>query len=345
MSELQKVAVLGAYGYTGGFVVADLRARGYEVIASGRDSAKLQALADAHPGLDTRVATVEDEASLDRAIDGAALVINCAGPFVKTAFPVAEAALRAGIHYLDVAAEIHITADLFKKFGDRARNAGIVMMPAIAFYGGLGDLLVTSAMGDWTQAEEALISWGMTQWHPTDGTRKTITAIMESTGGRMPYYSGGQLHLLEGDLEVRPWSFPEPIGDQKVMTPFSFTDIVTIPSHLDIPEVRGHIPDYALGEVLSPETPTPVAVDERGRSAQIFLVDVIVRSGGEQRRAWATGQDAYAASAPIAAEAAHRILTAPPAQRGVLAAGAAFNAPDFLRSLAPDLTVELNASI
>jgi short subunit dehydrogenase-like uncharacterized protein len=32
-------------------------------------------------------------------------VVNCAGPFLDTALPVVEAALRAKIPYLDVAAE------------------------------------------------------------------------------------------------------------------------------------------------------------------------------------------------------------------------------------------------
>jgi nucleoside-diphosphate-sugar epimerase len=72
MSVRQKSAVFGAYGYTGGFAVTALKARGYEPVASGRDAAKLHALAATHDGLDTRVATVDDPASLDRALSGAA---------------------------------------------------------------------------------------------------------------------------------------------------------------------------------------------------------------------------------------------------------------------------------
>ena len=345
MSARQKVAVYGAYGYTGAFVVGDLKARGYDPVAAGRDAVKLQALADAHPGLDIRVATVDDADSLDRALSGTAAVINCAGPFVKTVAPVAEAALRAGIAYVDVAAEVQVAADLFDLFDERAKAAGVVMIPSIAFYGGLGDLLVTAAMGDWQSADQAHIAWGLSMWHPTDGTRNTIAAINESTGGRMACYSEGHRQFWDGDLEVQTWTFPGSMGEQKVLTPFSFTDIVTIPSHLNITEVRGHIPASVLTEVLSPETPTPVAVDERGRSAQTFLVDVVVRSGGVERRAWASGQDAYHASSPMAVEAVHRILSTPPDAAGVIAAGAIFDAPDFLRSLAPDLTVELNAAV
>src|SRR5579859_3434992 len=149
MDMTQKVAVYGAYGHTGRFVVAELLARGFTPIAIGRSSEKLKSLAERHPGLEIRVATVEDPASLDRAFDGAAAVINCAGPFASTVAPVVDAALRAGIPYVDVAAEIEANLDTFAQFGDRARAAGIAVVPAMAFFGGLGDLLATVALGEW----------------------------------------------------------------------------------------------------------------------------------------------------------------------------------------------------
>lgn len=77
------VAVFGAYGHTGRFVVAELRDRGYVPLPSGRDTDKLKALTVSHPGLDTRRASADDPASLDRALSGAAAVINCAGPFAN----------------------------------------------------------------------------------------------------------------------------------------------------------------------------------------------------------------------------------------------------------------------
>ena len=64
---------------------------------------------------------------LDHALDGSAAVINCAGPFRWTAAPVIEAALRAGIPYLDVAAEIEAVADTFAHYdepGPRRRHRG-----------------------------------------------------------------------------------------------------------------------------------------------------------------------------------------------------------------------------
>src|SRR5215470_18933838 len=135
------VAVFGAAGHTGRFVVSELRRRGLTPILSGRDAAKLNAIAEAHPGSEARVASVDDPASLDRAISGAAAVINCAGPFMDTAAPLIEAAIRRRIHYLDVTAEQQVVLAAFERFADAARGAGVVIAPAMAFYGGLGDLL------------------------------------------------------------------------------------------------------------------------------------------------------------------------------------------------------------
>src|SRR5258706_12837360 len=98
------VTVFGAYGHTGRFVVSDLHARGFRPILSGRDADKLNALGAAYPGLETRPASVDDPASLDRAFLGAAAVINCAGPFAETSTPAIEAALCARTPYLDIPA-------------------------------------------------------------------------------------------------------------------------------------------------------------------------------------------------------------------------------------------------
>jgi hypothetical protein len=96
----------------------------------------------------------------------------------------------------------------------------------------------------------------------------------------------------------------------------------------------------AASDLATPDTSAPVPVDERGRSAQTFLVDVLVRSGGTDRRAVASGQDIYAISAPLAVEAVHRILTGQVRTTGVASAGEIFDAPDFLRALSPTLSLE-----
>src|SRR5262245_31642662 len=93
------VAVYGAYGHTGRFIVAELRRRGWTPALSGRDSEKLKVVGAALGETDLRFAAIDDARALDRAFAGAAAIINCAGPFASTAAPVIEAALRARVPY------------------------------------------------------------------------------------------------------------------------------------------------------------------------------------------------------------------------------------------------------
>ncbi|MEI5525223.1 saccharopine dehydrogenase NADP-binding domain-containing protein [Streptomyces brasiliscabiei] len=349
------VAVFGAYGHTGRFVVAELRARGFVPVAVGRDAGKLRALVADQPGsgsgteqaLDARVASVDEPASLDRAFAGVDAVVNCAGPFAETAGPVIEAALRAGIPYVDVAAEIEANLDTFAEFGERARAAGVVVVPAMAFFGGLGDLLVTAAIesADWAAADEAHVAYGLSGWHPTEGTRVAGAVSRRRRGGRRVRYSEGRLEYRDDAAPATKWDFPEPLGTRAVIGEFSMADVVTVPSHLAVPEVRTYMTAEAARDLAAPDTPAPAAVDEHGRSAQTFLVDAVVRSGGVERRAVARGQDIYAVSAPLAVEAVRRVVEGRTKGVGVLSAGAAFDAADFLRTLAGQghLSVEVGA--
>ncbi|MEU7531468.1 NAD(P)H-binding protein [Saccharothrix sp. NPDC042600] len=330
---MTNVAVYGAYGHTGRFVVAELRGRGYTPLLLGRDRDKLVAHAG---GLEVRQASVDDPAALDRALAGATAVINCAGPFATTAGSLIEAAGRAGIPYVDVAAEIEANVDTF------ARRVDGVVVPAMAFYGGLGDLLVTAAMGEWTSADEVHVAYGLSSWHPTAGTLAAGAVSGERRGGRRVRFTGGRLEYHDDALPTVEWPFPAPLGPREVIGEFTMADVVTVPSHLDVPEVRTYMSANAAAD-LSAAAQAPVAVDELGRSAQTFVVDVLVRANGEERRLTATGRDIYAISAPLAVEAVDRVLTGRVKATGVVSAGAAFDAPDFLKALSPHLAVHGHA--
>jgi short subunit dehydrogenase-like uncharacterized protein len=113
----KRIAVLGAAGHTGRFVGPELDRRGLTPIPCGRGT------------------------DLGRAFRDADAVINCAGLFHATAVPAIEAAIGAGIPYLDVTAEVEVVGDTFAAFS----GAGIPIVPAAAFFGGLGDLLATAS--------------------------------------------------------------------------------------------------------------------------------------------------------------------------------------------------------
>ena len=336
MTSTQAVAVYGAYGHTGRFVVAELRRRGWEPILCGRDANKLSAFGAAYPGLALRAASVDDPAALDSALAGAVAVINCAGPFASTAGPLIEAALRARLPYLDVAAEIEANVDTFARFATRARERGVVLVHAMAFYGGLGDLLATAAMGDWPSADEISIAYGLDSWRPTPGTLVAGQVSRQRRDGRRLVFANGQLSHATGAAPLAEWTFPPPLGRQPVIAEFTMADTVTIARHLKAPEIRSYMTVAAVKDLTGPAPLAPTASDDSGRSSQTFVVEVVVRRGSEERRAVASGRDIYAFTAPLVVEALERVLRGEVKTAGVFTAGEAFDARDFLAALCPE---------
>lgn len=335
------VTVYGAYGHTGRFVVAELVKRRWVPVLAGRDPVKLSDLASIYSDSPVRPATVQDAAALDRALSGSVAVINCAGPFAETAPAVIDAALRANIAYIDVAAEIEANLDTLANYAERAREAGIVILPAMAFFGGLGDLLATAVTGDWPAVDRLSIAYGLDSWHPTAGTRAAGRVSRERRGGRRIAFANGRLEYRDGPAPEGEWTFPKPLGKQAVATEFTMADAVTIPHHIPVTELKSYMTAAAVGDLVDPETKPPVAADDSGRSSQSFLVDVVAQSGGEVRRVVARGRDIYAVSAPLVVEALERIIREAGVPPGIYTAGALFDAQEFLEALSPEpLSVE-----
>jgi Saccharopine dehydrogenase NADP binding domain len=329
------VAVFGATGYTGRFVITELLRREMTPIAIARNAAALEA-ANFGNKVIRRQVTVDDAELLDRALQGAQAVINTAGPFIDTADPVASAALRAKIHYVDVAAEQMPTGKLFEKFDEPARKAGIVVLPAMAFFGGLADLIVTTLMKDWDAADLVETFIGFDSWHPTRGTRNTIER--KSVGNLV--FTGGRLTPAPSSPAQKNWNFPEPVGDQVVLEmPFSETTLIS--RHIKTAVHHNYLTQVAITDVLNPSTPPPKAADGMGRSAQNFVVDVVVTRGHEPRRAFIRGRDGYAVTAPLIGEAVERLLKGQFSSLGAHAPGEIFDAKAILSGLGPDYPCEI----
>ncbi|MFZ5547253.1 MAG: saccharopine dehydrogenase NADP-binding domain-containing protein [Pseudomonadota bacterium] len=323
LPAVASIAVYGAGGHTGRFVVAEALRRGMPVVAVGRDAARLPA------GVPHRVAAIDDAESLTRAFAGSAVVINCAGPFLDTAAPVAAAAIAAGAGYLDVTAEQGSALATFEAFDAPARQAGVTVIPAAGFYGGLADLLAsTLAAGD--AVEELTVAIALDRWWPTEGTRKT------GARNQLPrvVIEGGRLVPLALPAAESTWVFDAPHGAQPVVE-LPFSEVPTIARHLPVRRMRSLLSRHALADIRDVATPPPAASDDQGRSAQHFEMVVELRAGDRTRRATARGQDIYAVSAPLVVEAAQRLMQPGFDRRGALALAEAFDPAGFLDALAP----------
>jgi short subunit dehydrogenase-like uncharacterized protein len=320
-SIAKSIAVYGASGHTGQFVVREAQRLGLPVVAVGRSAARLEEVFSSD--VVCRAAALDDAASLEQAFAGCAVVINCAGPFLDTAAPVAQAALNAGCHYIDVTAEQAGAQAIFDDFDAVARAAGRVVIPAAGFYGGLADLLA-SALAAAGGIDEITVAIALDHWWPTAGTR--ITG--ERNNVPRVVIKEGRFAPLAVSAEVPDWEFSS-LGRQ-AMVELPFSEIVTLSRHLQADTINSLLNRSALEDVRNPDTPPPTAADDAGRSAQQFELVVKLLQDGMTRTAGVRGQDIYAVTAPIVVEAAARLLAPGYARSGALALAEALDPNELL---------------
>jgi short subunit dehydrogenase-like uncharacterized protein len=146
----------GAGGYTGALIAQHARERGHEPLLAGRRPPAVTALAE-QLDLPHRTLTLDDPAALPAALAGVDVVLNAAGPFLHTAAPLAEACLRAGVHYLDISNELRVFLALYG-LHDEARRAGVTIIPGVGFGVVATNFLaryVSDAVGDADHVEVA----------------------------------------------------------------------------------------------------------------------------------------------------------------------------------------------
>jgi short subunit dehydrogenase-like uncharacterized protein len=306
----------------------------YNVAVYGIESSSQQ-----DGGLFTWVgASCDEPEALDRALEGMDAVINCAGPFLDTAPAVIEAALRAGAHYLDIAAEQRSVRQSLATYNEEAKEKGIVVLPAMAFYGGLADLLVARLCAGLGVVDEIFIGVALDYWHPTAGTRRTG----ERNTARRLIVSGGHLVPLPTPAARGRWQFPQPFGDLPVAS-VPLSEIIMISRHVAASRVESFMNEAPLKDLGRTDTPPPTSADERGRSTQSYVMDVFASGEGQSRRLAAFGRDIYAASAPLVVEACMRVLSQSPNAGGTFAPAELFDPQDFLAALSPDIRVEASS--
>ncbi len=335
MSKSYKVAVYGAKGHTGHLVACELERRGVAVQRIARTVPTTANSLKDDGAYNWKGASCEDPDALDRAVEGADAVINCAGPFLDTAPAVVEAALRAGAHYLDISAEQRSVRQTLATYNEDAAGRGVVVLPAMAFFGGLADLLVAQLCSGMGRVNEILVAVALDYWHPTTGTRRTG----ERNTARRVIVSGGRLMPLPV-LEVqRRWRFPVPFGELPVAA-VPLSEIITISRHIAAGRIESFMNEAPLRDLGRADTPPPATPGIGRNPAQNFVMDVIASGDGLSRRMAAFGRDIYAVSAPLVVEACMRLLLRRPVRGGSFAPAELFDPQDFLAALSSDIRVE-----
>jgi saccharopine dehydrogenase-like NADP-dependent oxidoreductase len=142
---MSRLVVLGGCGAVGSTAVRMLAATDYfdEYVIADKDIEAARKLSS-ELGED-RVKAVElnadDAQSLQDAIAGASVILNCVGPFYKYGPPILEAAIKAGIDYVDICDDLDATEAMLEMDG-KAAAAGISALIGMGSSPGMANLLV-----------------------------------------------------------------------------------------------------------------------------------------------------------------------------------------------------------
>lgn len=157
MSHDRKVIVYGGSGYTGKIIAESLARRRLPFFLAGRNRARLERALDTVRErlgrdawkLDAEIVVAENTtAALLPHFRQCRIVINVAGPFMQLGWPVVDAALQAGCHYLDTTGEQDWVRDIAAEYGPKFAAIDRLMAPATAFMWTSGALAAEVVLED-----------------------------------------------------------------------------------------------------------------------------------------------------------------------------------------------------
>jgi saccharopine dehydrogenase (NAD+, L-lysine-forming) len=210
-----QVLVVGGAGGMGQGVARDLikQEKVTKVVLGDiqTDTERLQEKLRASGKISLRKVDVNDHKGMVKAIKESDIVINCAGPFYKTAVAVARAAVEAKVNYIDIcddyeAAEILFASDIDKL----AKEAGITVLTGMGSDPGTNNVLVKWYANQLDCVNEIYLYW--------------VVSIAELAGaawdhslhmilGKIPQYIDGKIEYVEGGSGEEIETFLEPLGE------------------------------------------------------------------------------------------------------------------------------------
>ena len=307
------IAVYGATGHTGQLVARELVRRGQQPRLLGRSRERLEPVRkELGVSVESHVASLKDRGALLAALDQSQAVINCAGPFSQTGRAVAEAAMDAGSHYVDVTAEPPVIRELRDALGPRASSASVVLVSGAGFYCALADCLVRWMGSESGPYRRITVAYLIDGWRMTPASRATAMELAQQP--RLKYL-GGRLGIASSSPSVSVFDFPPPHGEQQVL-PYPGGEMLTIPRHTAVQEIRVLMTTRTFSQ--NTFTGDDIAPAERADSSFVVVVEGERIDGCD--RAMATGRDIYRVGALAAVETALTVVDAGRPQRaGALA--------------------------
>lgn len=196
---MPRIVLLGATGYTGSRILANLAGAGStEIVLVGRSAERLGRQArTAGVGCQIVEADTAVPGALDTVLGPEDVVVATVGPFIDRGREVARSAARAGAVYLDSAGEPPFVDWTFRALSDAAQASGALLVPAFGYDyvpGNIAGWLAAGEAGDdavavevgyflWRYAAGAANAYRQPSLREmpsttTPGTRQSLVAVL-----------------------------------------------------------------------------------------------------------------------------------------------------------------------
>lgn len=342
-----RIAVVGATGYTGGLVVSELLRRGAAVVAVGRNPEKLLGLP---PEVEPTAVDVADAAALGEALGGCRAVVNCVGSFIDLGEAVVAAAINASAHYVDTTGDFSFMHRVFEVHDAPAREKGVALVPGMAFHSAPADLaaaLAAEALGHAPETVE--VAYRLAGARPSKGS---LRSKLRRASMPCHVWQDGRLVPRRTGDDPRLFAFPEPYGQASVAR-WPGGEVLSVPRHtgassvdvfMGMPNAAAAV--FRSARLTSLLQPVVLALvgqgtggpSEEARGRARFAVVAEAAADGAAARCTVEGHDVYGVTAAACAEAAQRLAAGVDPPSGALAPAEAFDPGEFLDTLSSYLS-------
>lgn len=224
-----KVLVYGANGITGRRIAERCADPGFdlETIAAGRNAVSLARLSR-ELRIPWRVFRLDEENLARRALEDVAVVINAAGPFSATARPLAELAIDAGAHYVDVSGELDVLRNL-DNLSLKAKSRDVALLPGMAFTPLVADFLVRYA--EQRMPDRSIRTIRIAHARAPSISKGSLRTYMEAIRGQVEFYDRGDQATIPAGTRQRTFEFAH--AQRKVCQVANLAEIETVNASLN----------------------------------------------------------------------------------------------------------------
>ncbi|MNX77345.1 Saccharopine dehydrogenase [compost metagenome] len=228
------------------------------------------------------------------------MLLNCAGPFASTADVLMRAAIRNGVHYLDVAAELD-GYRVAEQLDTEAKTAGVMLLPgsggSVAMLGCLVAHAVARASHPARISVAMSVSGGLSRGSAISAMGSVTTETLARVDGKLASVQAGstrQLDFGKGPVDCFQVTLP---------------DLITLWRSTNVPNIETFVHVSGDGFPQGDLSALPDGPNEEERLANRYQAVVeITQSNGEIIRSVLDTVNGYTFTATAAAKAGRRVL-------------------------------------